>query len=262
MRQQVHIRGATLAFDRLGEGAPVVFLHDWLGARHDWAPVCAELEGDRIALDLPGAGESDCPTGTYDLYFYARFVVGLLDQLHLNRFFLVGHGLGGAISLQIAHEQPERVGGVVAVAPSALPQPLQPWQRLLLGPAGRLTPPSTPLIRRVLQARDPDDPRLNQEDQLHAVCGALSRSGAWAAARHSLRTLLQPALQPQIDVLRPPVALLWGRQDHAQPLAHGEQLTHIIPTCSLTILEGGHALRHPEAVRAQIAAMVSNLKNL
>ena len=57
--------GFRLAYDRLGDGPPVVLLHGWPGGRGDRREVAARLAdaADVIVPDLRGFGESDRPAG-------------------------------------------------------------------------------------------------------------------------------------------------------------------------------------------------------
>jgi pimeloyl-ACP methyl ester carboxylesterase len=75
-----------------------------------------------IAVDLRGHGLSDKPTvrGTYSVDAYCADVDALLDVLELDRATLVGHSMGGAISLQYALRRPNRVDGVVLINPADL----------------------------------------------------------------------------------------------------------------------------------------------
>src|SRR5690606_7924554 len=70
-----------------------------------------------FAPDLPGYGASDKPNVTYSMEYYVDFVPRLLDALELDRAHLVGLSLGGGIALGTGLRDPDRVDGLVRVAP-------------------------------------------------------------------------------------------------------------------------------------------------
>jgi pimeloyl-ACP methyl ester carboxylesterase len=126
-----------------GSSAPVlVFIHGWLLSRNYWQPLIDKLAPDYQCLtyDLRGFGDSQpllCQTqqqpshleseltvsteadvlssSGYALADYARDLGILLQQLGIERAWLVGHSLGGSIALWGASLLPERVEGVICL---------------------------------------------------------------------------------------------------------------------------------------------------
>ena len=71
-----------------------------------------------VALDRPGAGQSERRQGSdQTLPAQAADVVGFMQAIGLQRPLLVGHSLGGAISLAVGLDHPDQVAGLVLVAP-------------------------------------------------------------------------------------------------------------------------------------------------
>ena len=68
-----------------------------------------------LAPDFPGHGDAPAPDdpAAYSDAAFARFVLERLDSHDIDRAFVVGHSMGGAIALQIAIEHPERVAGLL-----------------------------------------------------------------------------------------------------------------------------------------------------
>jgi pimeloyl-ACP methyl ester carboxylesterase len=93
-----------LAYTRAGSGAPLVLFHGVGHRRQAWDAVMDRLTPQRevIAVDLPGHGESP-PLDVSDrsvLEALASGVIGLLDELGLDRPHVAGNSLGGLIALQ------------------------------------------------------------------------------------------------------------------------------------------------------------------
>lgn len=110
--------GNTIPYTVAGEGdATVVLVHCWMCDRTFWSeqvPVLAERYRT-VALDLPGHGEATAARDVWKVSTYGEDVAGLLEELDLANVVLVGHSMGGPVSLRAAALSGERVRGVVAV---------------------------------------------------------------------------------------------------------------------------------------------------
>lgn len=85
-----------------------------------------------LAVDLRGRGLSDKPTTGYTLAEHAADILGLLDQLGLDRVILGGHSYGGLLGMYMAHRYPERVEKLVVIDAAA---EMHPDTRRLIQPA-------------------------------------------------------------------------------------------------------------------------------
>jgi pimeloyl-ACP methyl ester carboxylesterase len=95
----------------------VVLVHCWMCDRSFWnaqLPVLAE--GYRtLTLDLPGHGEAMADRDAWTVAGYGEDVAGLIDGLGLTDVVLVGHSMGGPVSLRAAALLKGKVRGIVAV---------------------------------------------------------------------------------------------------------------------------------------------------
>lgn len=101
-----------------GSGAPVLFTHGWLNTGEDWAGVVEGLGGSvrTLTWDLRGHGRSGAaPVGAYGRDHTLTDVDRMVDIVG-EPVILVGHSLGGYLSLAYAITRPERVAGLVLVA--------------------------------------------------------------------------------------------------------------------------------------------------
>jgi pimeloyl-ACP methyl ester carboxylesterase len=72
-----------------------------------------------IALDLPGFGESEKPeTYDYSLFSQTDMVCAFIRSLHLQKFSLIGHSMGGSIAILLAHKYPELVEQLLVIEPN------------------------------------------------------------------------------------------------------------------------------------------------
>ena len=95
---------------------PVVLIHGAGGDHLSWPPEMRRLPDYRvITLDLPGHGKTDGP-GRQSVQEYARDVAHFLDIVGFSRAVFVGHAMGGAISLALAFDFPNRVAGIALIS--------------------------------------------------------------------------------------------------------------------------------------------------
>lgn len=119
--------GYDLHLREVGTGPAVVFVHGsgpGVNAHSNFFPNYPAIAaaGYRVLLpDLIGYGYSSKPTGIdYTLDLFTNTLTQLLDAVGVRQCVLVGNSLGGAIALQIAMEQPERVTKLVLLGPGGL----------------------------------------------------------------------------------------------------------------------------------------------
>jgi pimeloyl-ACP methyl ester carboxylesterase len=86
---------------------------------------------------LPGEWEGDTP---YSIDAHADEVVALMDDLGIAKTVLIGHSQGAAVALVVADEHPERVEGLVLVAPELGGRGVPAWLKPIM---------LTPQMRRV-----------------------------------------------------------------------------------------------------------------
>ena len=80
-----------------------------------------------VVMERPGAGYSRrAPGASARLGVQAEVVAKFISALDLERPLLVGHSLGGALSLAVALEHPEAVSGLALISPLTQPQDIPP----------------------------------------------------------------------------------------------------------------------------------------
>ncbi len=102
---------------------PVLLLIHGLGCSlRYWKCVfqASELSHYRIiALDLPGFGLSEKPENyDYQLSSQANIALTFLETLHIKQISLIGHSMGGAITILMALKQPQHVKQLVVIEPN------------------------------------------------------------------------------------------------------------------------------------------------
>jgi pimeloyl-ACP methyl ester carboxylesterase len=118
---RVDVNGVGIDFDVAGEGRPVLLLHGFPDCGRLWRNQVPDLvdAGFRVIVpDLRGYGRSDQPDDveSYAIPFLAGDVLGILDQLGIEKSHVVGHDWGAALAWVVAAIVPDRVDHLVALS--------------------------------------------------------------------------------------------------------------------------------------------------
>jgi pimeloyl-ACP methyl ester carboxylesterase len=110
--------GLTLVYDAAGKGdTALVFLHGWCGDRAYWKSQVPAFAADYrvIALEQAGHGESGKDRKKWTLDSLAADVETVVKAEGLKRVILIGHSMGGPVSLAAAKRMPGTVVAVIGV---------------------------------------------------------------------------------------------------------------------------------------------------
>ncbi len=121
--QTVEVNGRPIRYLVHGEGGkPVLLVHGFGGDLNAWMFNQPALADGRAvyAIDLPGHGGSTKDVGDGSVDHLGQIVLGLIDGLGLEHVHLVGHSLGGAITLTMALAAPGRFASLTLIAPAGL----------------------------------------------------------------------------------------------------------------------------------------------
>ena len=254
----IDVPGARLHVVERGQGPALVLIHG-LGGQccHFTYGVVDQLASHFrvIAVDRPGSGYSTRNADTSaSLETQAKNIVALIDALQLERPFVVGHSLGGAVALALALNHPQRIAGLALIAPlTQMTENVSPvfkglmipqaWVRTLV--AWTLATPATVLQGKKMLGLV-FGPEPVPADFATRGGGLLSlRPSQFIAASTDLQAAPDSmrALQTRYGELHMPVSVLYGRQDRIlDPINNGEDFVAKISGAKLDMVDGGHML--------------------
>jgi pimeloyl-ACP methyl ester carboxylesterase len=120
-QKSIKFKSINVSFTDEGKGKVVVFLHGFLAVKEVWQSFSKALSKSQrvITIDLLGHGKTDCLSYVHTMEEMAEAVESVLSHLKLRKYFLVGHSLGGYVSLAIAENNPDNLKGLVLFHSSA-----------------------------------------------------------------------------------------------------------------------------------------------
>lgn len=238
--QRIDAGDVTLRVVRAGRGTPVIMLHGFGESLLSWRGVFDRVAAvaDAIALDLPGFGLSDKPATGYHNDRMAAAVLGVMDSLGLREAVLVGHSMGGAVALSVAVRAPERVRGLVLLAPAVS---ASGWNLPIPNDSAR----TSGWLRRAVAGYEtmrprftgPHDPSWLAESDSALAYSPAADPAYGAALQAVLREFDFDYLSPaRAALLSMPTLLVWGEFDHTVPPAVGRALAATMPSARLEVL--------------------------
>jgi pimeloyl-ACP methyl ester carboxylesterase len=267
MHRSAPIDGFRLAYDRSGSGAAVLLLHGWPGDRTDFGEVAALLGTglDVVVPDLRGFGDSDKhlvePREHYGGAAQARSIVGLIDELGLDRLVVAGYDIGSRIAQALARERPDLVSALVVSPPlpgigprvlQARPQAEFWYQAFHQLPLAEVLLDGQPgAVREYLRHfwTHWSGPRFELADEhLEHLVAAYSAPGSFiasigwyrAGAGAVARSIAEQA-PAHADRIAVPTTVLWPEHDPLFPREWSDRLDEFFSAVELRFVDGvGH----------------------
>lgn len=272
------VEGARLHFVDSGSGRPIVMVHGLGGQIRNFThSLTALLEGEHrlIVVDRPRYGYSTSKPGTEpNLRDQGRLLARFIDKLGLEKPLVVGHSMGGAVSLAAALHAPGKIGGLALLAPLTKPLDQAPEALRLLQRDSRT---ARAVMARLFGVpfgrlgRRANEAAIFTPDPAPEDFG--TRGGGLLALRpHTLDAAMYEvgvskddleAIVPRYGELKLPVSILFAREDNLlDPDLHGRRTAREIPGAVFDEIEGGHMLpvTHPEACARMIRATYARVK--
>lgn len=202
-------------YEVYGRGRPVILLHGWLGSWGLWQETMAFLGRNNFrtyALDFWGFGESGKKRETYAVQDFVGLVDQFMDRLGISRAPLVGHSMGGTVSLSVAVQFPGRVSKVTVVGSPIVGSSLA-WALKMAGrrPIAFMLFNVMGLFRSGMKivspaiCRDPRFPEMMDRD--------LSRT-TLESFLLSIASLRRTDLRPMLAQVRIPALGMFGEKDN------------------------------------------------
>lgn len=117
---KIKIKGKVIAYDEVGSGRNVVFVHGACENSSFWNHQLSLSDRYRIlTLDLPGHGKSEGLGSEILVKTYSDVVAEFISKTCPDKAVVVGHSMGGAIALLNSIEHPENLNGAVIVSSGA-----------------------------------------------------------------------------------------------------------------------------------------------
>ena len=253
--------GIKIRYLVMGSGPQVLLLHGFGGFLETWAfnipPLSKRYQV--YAIDLPGHGLSDKPeSGYYTTAFAIESANDIMEALGVNQATLIGHSLGGAVSINIALSLPERVNKLILIDCAGLSRSL-PWLYRLssLPVLGNILMSLAvkPALERSIKRLFYNSPVLSWE-MIDIILKNASQPGVRETLKRIIRQNVrlrgprpEALLIERLPQLKVPTLFVHGAQDRVLPLKDVRDVFSMAPDSRVRIFDQcGHCPHIEKAV--------------
>lgn len=252
-----------IAFDDIGSGFPVVFLHAFPLNRTMWEPQISALVAEYrcITIDFRGLGESSGHP-PFTMERYAEDVVAVLDALQIERAVIAGLSMGGYVAFALWRHHAQRVRAIVLADTRASADSAEVIaRRRTLIEAARTQGATAVANMQIagLVGKTTRDRRPDIYDATHRMIAQAPVDGIIGATEALLGRADSTPTLATIDV---PTLVVSGEEDVLIPPRDARRLHEGIPGSRLEILEhAGHlsSMERPAAFNTVVSEFLAAL---
>jgi abhydrolase domain-containing protein 6 len=229
----------------------IVLLHGlghWTQAAWDELAPLLDPAVHVVAFDLPGFGRSEKPDVRYDTAFFAGITESIIDQLAPGKVFVCGHSIGGYIAANYAASHPERVAGLILIAPAGFLRSARFVYALVGSQLARwlfTRKPGRSFVNRTLNQSVLDPASIKPQIRAAAIDFAKHYSirrafaGVYTGAIQDFRD--EAGVHARLRRWTGPTLLVWGRHDRFIPVRALAGAQAVYPQAEALICEhSGH----------------------
>jgi pimeloyl-ACP methyl ester carboxylesterase len=253
----------------------VLLIHGWSSSWYAMSPLVSLLSSKRfhcLAVDLPGYGQSPPGAGRATIAGYADLLADLIQTISDRPIILIGHSMGGMISLTLALRHPHLVERMVLLCPTIsghlslfinlFVSPVTILERFFL--AGKivslLEPQMLGLTDRLMRpASIAARTGITQADYQHIRADA-RRPGQGRVRAECFWAMREGDLRGKLGPIEAPSLVIWGMEDNTVPLRDASILADEWPDADLRIIpKASHwpQFETPEVTQRYITAFLS-----
>jgi pimeloyl-ACP methyl ester carboxylesterase len=231
----------------------LVLVHGYLGGAAQWQNEFACLSDcfDVIAPDLPGYGDAAAAGCIDRIEGFAAHVAGLVDELGLTRFHLLGHSMGGMIVQEFAARHAARIDKLILYGTGPLGMMPDRFETLDMSRRRLAEDGVASTIRRIGSTWF----RHGDAAQGFALVADVGAKATQCAAQAGLDAMSHWDGRPALPHLAMPSLVVWGDGDQSYRWSQVEALWRGLPQSQLAVIPGtAHAahLEKPALFRAII----------
>jgi 3-oxoadipate enol-lactonase len=252
-----------IAFDDIGSGFPVVFLHAFPLNRTMWEPQVTALVGEFrcITIDVRGFGGS-AAAAPFTVDRYADDVAAVLDALGIERAVITGLSMGGYVAFAMWRRHRARVRALVLADTRATADTIEAIERRRAmiemaetqGPTAVANAQIAGLVGKTTRDKRPDI-----YDAMHRMMAQAEVEGIVGAIE---ALIARPDSTPTLGTIDVPTLVVVGDEDVITPVADARALHEGIPASRLEVLrQAGHlsSVERPAAFNTVMSEFLASL---
>jgi pimeloyl-ACP methyl ester carboxylesterase len=232
-----------------------ILIHGWSSSWYAVSPLLPQLSKSYhcLAVDLPGYGESPKMEERATIPAYADLIAGLIQQVTDKPVVLVGHSMGGMISLTLTLRNPKLVERLVLLGPT-ISGHLSMYISLFVAPLTFLE--RFRILSVLVSTLEPHFIRITDaltrpasfaertgitEKDYKRIRSDIRRPGQGRVRAECYRAMRENDLRGKLRGITVPALVLWGMEDNTVPLRDASVVADEMPEADLRVLpKAGH----------------------
>lgn len=257
MLKTLSFRDRDVFYKSEGDGETLLFVHGYLESSDIWEPFTGYFKEHYrvITVDIPGHGKSGVIGSIHRMSEMAEALRSVLEAENVNKAIVIGHSMGGYITMEFVHRFPGYVKGYVLFHSTCFADSEE--KKL-----NREREISLVLCGKKMQIIRTNIPKGFADENQSVLKEQIARAGdiALCSTDEGVVALLRGMMEREdhsavLGRALPPSLLIWGRKDNYIGEAVFEKLLASAPGSQVVILENsGHMgfIEEPEAAAAGI----------
>ncbi|MCV9886914.1 alpha/beta fold hydrolase [Metabacillus halosaccharovorans] len=241
----------------------IVLIHGFLSSSFCYRKIIPILQEDftLVTIDLPPFGKTEKSTNFVHSYSnMAKVVIQLVERLNIKKAYLVGHSMGGQVSLNAAKQRPDLFEKVALLCSSGYMKGVHPSLKL-----GSYFPYFYLGIKHWLARQGVlknlynvvHDRSLIDQEMMDGYMEPFLDDKIFRALNRMIRDHEGDLSSEELKLIEQPSLLLWGNEDKVVPVHIGERLKKDLPNSTFfSFKQTGHLVpeERPEHVSEKIAS--------
>jgi pimeloyl-ACP methyl ester carboxylesterase len=229
MLKKLLFRGETVDYLVQGTGQPVMLVHGFTEDRRIWDPVLTGIENKYkwILPDLPGSGQSPYNGSLPQLKDFAELLKAIAEQEQIRELVLIGHSMGGYISLAFAEKYPGMIGALGLFHSSSYPDPeekkLSREKNILFIQKNG----AAPFIETAIPGLFSDEFKSEHPEEIRKLIDRYANFKPDPLVVYLDAMKQRPATTGVLHSITKPVLFIMGEEDKAVPLKDALEQCHL-----------------------------------
>ena len=252
----ITIKDKNINFKVAGDGQPVLILHGWGASSSSWEKVQEILADNNYRVfcpDLPGFGKTDSPKKAWGVSDYVDWVLEFTKSQDLDQFILIGHSLGGRISIKFSNYYPEKVKSLILCNSAGLKVSPSLKRRIVLMFVG--------FFKLVSGITFFSKIKEEMKELLFFAISSTDYAKASKVMRETMKRILAEDLFIYLKGIKSKTLIVWGKKDKLVPVEHAYVFEEEIQGSQLEIISNtGHSphLKVPKELSDIILSFLRN----
>ncbi|HEY4936227.1 MAG TPA: alpha/beta hydrolase [Puia sp.] len=238
MQKSIQFRAESLEYEIRGAGLPVMLVHGFMEDRRIWDPLLSGIEEkyNWILPDLPGSGRSAYNSSLPELKDFAEALLAIAEFENIRELVLIGHSMGGYITLAFAEKYPEKISALGLFHSSSYPDTAEKKDsrdkniRFIQKNGAGL------FVEQAIPGLFSDSFKINHPDEIRKLIGRYANFERDSLVLYLNAMKHRPVTTEVLKSITKPVLFIMGEEDKAVPLKDALEQCHLPQIAYIHIL--------------------------